>query len=212
MNCTQGLTLSLICWSTFSWSDIAPTHPDLVFDHNATAKLDTKQKTQVCKFDSIKATAPDSVFTIDKAKGTVIHKPTGLMYTRCLLGLTGEDCSKGGARFNTWSMAMNVAKESQFAGYSDWRLPNANELVAITEMACHSPALNTNAFPNQFVFKNSGFRQPFVWSSTPSMVAEAPFPKSRGLGIANGMIGTSFRRNTWRFESIHPYFLVRETR
>ena len=45
------------------------------------------------------------------------------------------------------------------SGYSDWRLPNKNELVSLAENACYRPGINQNIFP--------GINIGEYWSSTP---------------------------------------------
>lgn len=56
-----------------------------------------------------------------------------------------------------WQPALQAAETHTFAGYSDWRLPNKNELASIVEEACVNPAINTLAFPNAHAS--------YVWSS-----------------------------------------------
>ncbi|TAN70856.1 MAG: DUF1566 domain-containing protein [Methylobacter sp.] len=100
---------------------------------------------------------PNTEFT-DNQDGTVTHKRTGLMWQRCAVGQTwtGSTCS-GTARSYTYAVARKVV--SNLAGYSDWRIPNANELVSIVSYDKVAPSINLDQFPNthQLVF----------WSSSP---------------------------------------------
>jgi len=57
-----------------------------------------------------------------------------------------------------WSAAVTVAEKSSFAGHSDWRLPNKQELESLVDDTCHSPAINDVAFPNTV--------QQSTWTST----------------------------------------------
>ena len=109
---------------------------------------------------AVPETTPDSDFTLHN-DGTVTHNTTGLMWMRCLLGQTwdGTTCS-GPAQAYTWQNALQAATGYAFAGYSDWRLPNKNELASIVEEACFNPSINTSAFPNA--------PASLVWSSSPS--------------------------------------------
>jgi hypothetical protein len=81
--------------------------------------------------------------------GTVKHKLTGLIWMRCAMGQTWDKATAsctGTAATYTWNAAM--ALKSDFAGKSDWRLPNIAELQTIVERENYNPAINTIIFPN----------------------------------------------------------------
>jgi hypothetical protein len=111
-----------------------------------------------CK-DAIGATTPDDHFTVHK-DGTATHNTTGLMWMRCSLGQVwdGKACN-GSALTLSWQGALQAASSSRFADYSDWRLPNKNELESIVEERCSSPSLNVIVFP--------GAPSAYFWSSSP---------------------------------------------
>ena len=69
---------------------------------------------------------PDSAYTIN-ADDTVIHIATGLMFKRCNEGRSGAACATGSTGLINWPGALTAARNSTFAGYSDWRLPNLQE-------------------------------------------------------------------------------------
>jgi hypothetical protein len=108
---------------------------------------------------AVVATTPTSDFILQN-NGTVTHRATGLMWMRCSLGQAwdGTDCT-GSASVYDWQTALEQAEESTFSGYSDWRMPNKNELASILELRCWSPAINAEVFPNT---PNDWF-----WSSSP---------------------------------------------
>lgn len=81
-----------------------------------------------------------------KTDGTVGDYATGLIWKRCVEGQSGAGCS-GVATVMTWATALTAARNSSFAGFSDWRLPNKQELESIVDASCTSPALNTTLFP-----------------------------------------------------------------
>ncbi len=113
---------------------------------------------QTCK-DSIIATARNSNFTIHN-DGTVTDNTTGLMWMRCSLGQDwdGKTCNGTAAVFS-WGDGLKAAASSEFAGYSDWRLPNKNELESIVEGRCFVPAINVKVFPST--------PTAYFWSSSP---------------------------------------------
>jgi hypothetical protein len=107
-------------------------------------------------FGFLNGTTPTADFT-DNNDGTVTHKRTGLTWQRCSVGQTwtGSTCS-GTATGYTWDAAMVL--KSNFAGKSDWRLPNENELLSLVEYGAYVPAINITLFPN---ISTNGF-----WSSS----------------------------------------------
>ncbi|WP_445428003.1 Lcl C-terminal domain-containing protein [Alishewanella sp. HL-SH05] len=110
--------------------------------------------------ENVPATTPNIDFTVH-SDGTVTHKSTGLMWMRCSLGQSwdGSTCT-GSASTLTWANGLAAAKSHEFAGYSDWRLPNHKELYSIVEGRCFLPAINTDIFPNT--------PANLFWSSSPN--------------------------------------------
>ncbi|MCK9532836.1 MAG: DUF1566 domain-containing protein [Gammaproteobacteria bacterium] len=109
----------------------------------------------------------------DNGNGTVTDTRTGLVWMRCSLGQTwdGSTCI-GTAGFYTWQAALQAALDinsgasdvdgddaAGYAGASDWRLPNRNELGSIVERRCWYPAINAALFPKTPVS--------YFWSSSP---------------------------------------------
>ena len=110
---------------------------------------------------AVTATTPTADFS-DNGDGTVTHTPTGLIWMRCSLGQSGNDCATGTASTYTWQQALDAAQTlnaSGFAGHNDWRLPNKNELESIVERRCWSPAINAAIFP--------ATPSAWFWSSSP---------------------------------------------
>lgn len=123
--------------------------------------ITTTHQVQADCNNAILRTTPNQAFTINN-NGTVTHNTTGLMWTRCLLGQTGSDCSGGAAKTYGLQAALQTADIYSFAGYSDWRLPNKKELVSIVERACFNPAINATVFSNAPASR--------VWSSSPNQL------------------------------------------
>ena len=123
------------------------------------------------------ASAPTSAFTLI-GDGTATHTTTGLMWKRCAEGQTfnGSSCI-GSASTNTWGASLSTAKNSNFAGYNDWRLPNKQELESVVDDTCHSPAINETVFPND----------PQLWAWTSTTLPESPV----AAWIVNFQFGTT---------------------
>ena len=82
----------------------------------------------------------------DNGDGTVTDDNTGLMWQQ------GE----GGKK--TWEDAISYCENLSIAGYTDWRLPNKNELNSIIDYELYNPAIDTTYFP--------GTNASYYWSST----------------------------------------------
>ncbi len=105
---------------------------------------------QTCN-SAIPFSTPDSQLT-DNGNGTITDTATGLMWKKCLEGISGQQCDSGSVLTFTWQGALErpgvVNGGGGFAGQTDWRLPNIKELRSIVEEKCYQPAINLNRFPN----------------------------------------------------------------
>lgn len=89
--------------------------------------------------------------------GTVTDNNTGLMWIK--------DTSSGGGNNGTplnWSDAKSFCEGLNYAGYSDWRLPDQAELESIVDKTKEGPALNTIYFPDMKSRR-------WYWTSTDDM-------------------------------------------
>ena len=121
---------------------------------------------------------PDSIY-IDHRDGTVTDLRTGLMWKACAEGLNGATCENGSAEHLTWIDALEKANASNFANYTDWRLPSVDELRGLIEQCRGSPTINTHRFPNT---ADSVF-----WSVSPFPgVAEVAWAVNFGSGEDHG--------------------------
>jgi len=115
-------------------------------------------------------------FTISTVSGDdiVTDNATGLVWAA---DGTAAGCYSGGAR--TWTQAITWAEALDFAGETDWRLPNAYELFSICLLeagaitgvkAAGAPYINQTVFPNTV--------SSYYWSST-----TYPVTTSDALGV-----------------------------
>lgn len=89
----------------------------------------------------------------DNGDGTVTDNLTGLMLVK-----DGNSAGCNNGNTLTWEQALTFCEELNFAGYTDWRLPNVKELESIVDCGTFNPAINTLYFLNT---KNSNY-----WTST----------------------------------------------
>jgi len=90
----------------------------------------------------------DAARFVDNGDGTVSDVVTGLMWKRCPEGLSGGDCNNGSASTLVWGGSMKAARDSVYAGYDDWRLPNMKEMQTLVDVTKNNPAQDTSVFPN----------------------------------------------------------------
>jgi len=96
----------------------------------------------------------------DNLNGTITDNATGLMWMQ-------DDNGEG----LLWEDALMYAEDFEFAGYDDWRLPNAKELQSIVDYT-RSPATTSSAAINpmfsssQITDEGDDINYPFYWSST----------------------------------------------
>ena len=109
------------------------------------------EQEQTCKTSTILASTPSSQL-VDNGDGTITDSKTGLMWKKCLEGVTGDNCEKNSPSTFTWQKALKYTETFNdgdgFAGHTDWRLPSIGELCSIIEQQCYRPAINTIRFPN----------------------------------------------------------------
>lgn len=105
----------------------------------------------------------------DNDDGTITDKATGLMWMKVDSGKLEAGKNKDGKM--SWQEALDWAENLQYAGYSDWRLPNVKELQSIVDYT-RSPAMTNSAAINpvfeatSFIAEGGRKDYPFYWSGT----------------------------------------------
>jgi hypothetical protein len=84
---------------------------------------------------------------IDNGDGTVTDDGTGLMWQQ----------STAPGTYN-WQKALDYCESLELAGYTDWRLPTAMELVSIVDATRYNPSIHLTYFPDTVPYD--------YWSST----------------------------------------------
>ncbi len=119
---------------------------------------------------NIPASRPDSRYTVTDT--TVLDQINGLVWQRCVMGVSGAQCDQGNPARRTLADAV---LDAQSVG-NGWRLPTKNELASLVERKCSSRfvrgtlgALDKNV---DGALNLTTFAQPkyttTVWSSTPN--------------------------------------------
>lgn len=116
---------------------------------------------------------------IDNGDGTISDLATGLMW---------QQADDGNTR--NWEDALEYSENLQYAGYTDWRLPNAKELHSIVDYTrcpdiTNSPAINA-LFTTTEINDPEGNpgQYPYFWTSTTHL--DGATPESFAVYIAFG--------------------------
>ncbi len=97
---------------------------------------------------------------VDNGNGTITDNATGLVWLKNDNGIGV-----------VWETALNYAEGFEYAGYTDWRLPNAKELHSIVDYT-RSPATTGSAAINpvfnctQITNESGNTDYPYYWTST----------------------------------------------
>jgi len=89
---------------------------------------------------------------LDNGDGTVTDNASGLMWMSADL----KECVD-------WETALEMAENYEYAGYSDWRLPDVKELQSIVDYSGSYPAINQNYFQCSENQENQNY---YYWTST----------------------------------------------
>ena len=109
---------------------------------------------------------------IDNGDGTITDQATGLMWMQ----------ADNGAPLR-WQQALDYAETANFAGYSDWRLPDAKELQSIVDYSrspatTFSPAIDPLFSCTSITDEGGNTNYPFYWTST-THISSAPVSPGR---------------------------------
>lgn len=115
---------------------------------------------------------------VDNGDGTITDRATGLMWMK-------TDSGKG----MNWRSALQYAENLNYAGYSDWRLPNAKELHSILDYSRSPDTTGSAAIDPIFgitsIVNEAGQKDyPYFWTSTTHR--DGPTPASHAAYFAFG--------------------------
>ncbi len=114
---------------------------------------------------------------VDNKDGTIDDLATGLQWMQVDSGTFNVGNDSDG-KLN-WEQALEWAENLEYAGYSDWRLPNAKELQSIVDYT-RSPATTNSAaidpiFATTSIIDEGGKENyPFYWTSTTHLDGRNP--------------------------------------
>jgi hypothetical protein len=116
----------------------------------------------------------------DNGDGTITDSATGLMWKQ-------DDDGQG----MEWQDALSYAENSTYAGYSDWRLPNAKELQSIVDYTrapavTNSPAIDPLFNCTSITDEGGSSNFPFYWTGTTHASWQADSPGGAAAYVCFG--------------------------
>lgn len=157
-------------WSSFSYAPLTSGAWGVEF-FLGRVDYDTKMNHNYVRCVRSEPTPQPARFTRDTATSDypmVTDNRTGLIWQGCAAGFSGDACGSGSAEKKTWMEAIAYCEALDWAGQTDWRLPNVKELQSIvdytTDYEVDHRSIDTAAFPTT--------PNDYFWSST-TLAAEA---------------------------------------
>ncbi|MCC6696143.1 MAG: DUF1566 domain-containing protein [Candidatus Hydrogenedentes bacterium] len=136
---------------------------------------------------------------VDNGDGTVSDHATGLMWTKADSGV-GMD----------WEHALAYAENLEFAGYSNWRLPNAKELQSIVDYTRSPATAGTAAIDPLFettpIQDEAGGKDfPYFWTGTTHASSDGSGRQAVyiAFGTAYGYMRMPRESSTLRLLDVH---------
>lgn len=121
-------------------------------------------------------------YFIDNGNETITDEATGLMWMK-------DDNGDNGLN---WEEALTYAEDKEFAGYSDWRLPDAKELQSIVDYtrspeSSNSAAINALFNCTKITNENGEIDYAYYWTNTThSTMSTSPNNGSAAVYISFG--------------------------
>lgn len=163
VTCDQGILLST--GQTMCWNRLDTVNPIDPINCPNTGQDGEERR-------GLDRTLVDNLDAFGQPDGTLTDPATGLMWEK----LSDDGSTHDYDNFAyLWAGAfdkMGNLNDEKFAGYTDWRLPNARELATLIDFSAHNPAvgvpLNSECEPGCNITQCSCTRPLIYWTSTTS--------------------------------------------
>ena len=103
---------------------------------------------------------------VDNKNGTITDNATGLMWVKEPGAIGGNFGSAGSPAKMTWNNAIDECLALTYAGHSNWRLPNINELTTLLNYEITRPALDPifTSIQSDWYWSSTAYRWLVAWS------------------------------------------------
>lgn len=148
----------------------------------------------------------------DNSVGVFTDKRTGLMWKRCAIGRDWDASSnqcKGNTKNASWADIVRLVHDAKYAGFSDWRLPTAEEYKTLIgangKFNCKEMKSTIKGFfPNIYSRTMFGSNHWLADNSSDLMS-----PLSTDMELTIGMLGCPIIENSLRPHAEQPAIMVR---
>ncbi len=145
---------------------------------------------------------------VDNKDGTITDLATGLQWMQVDSGTFNVGNDSDG-KLN-WEQALDWAENLEYAGYSDWRLPNAKELQSIVDYTrspdtTNSAAIDPILATTSIIDEGGNTNYPFYWTSTTHLDGRLPGTAAVyiAFGEALGYMKMPPNFNTYQLLDVH---------
>ncbi len=111
---------------------------------------------------------------VDNGNGTISDNGTGLVWQKCNVGSSGNNCTTGTATKMYWATALTTCNSLTLANKT-WRLPSINELRSIIDRTKKPYTIDTTFFPVTTETNSLWWSSTTVMSSTKDYVWHVSF-------------------------------------
>jgi Protein of unknown function (DUF1566) len=195
-------------WAAESYTPFSPTSLAWALFHHelGVPQQSIKSNSRFVRLVYSESPPPLQTYT-NNADKTVTDNLNGLIWDRCVIGLSGDDCTTGAAQSFAWAAALQevtARNNANHLGYNDWRLPNFKELFSLLKINGIGMLIDTVYFPNtpRSMPDGSDASAATLWSSTVS----SNTPAQAWARLVNFETGFSsayrFRTETYRIRLV----------
>jgi hypothetical protein len=131
----------------------------------------------------------------NNGNGTVTDNVTGLMWQRCNAGQNNNSTCSGTSSELYSEEALAYCNNLDLGNYSDWRLPNVNELASLVDYARYNPAIDATYFPPDKDYSSATYKYGHYWSSTIREFSSGVGDYAWYQGFVSGIHDYQFKRS-----------------
>ncbi len=151
------------------------------YTHFDYGNSDTEEKSQDRPVRAVRGGSGSTASFTDNGDGTVRDMATGLMWAKASADTNGD----GILDEMDWQEALAWCQNLELAGYSDWRLPDINELHSLVDRGRYPQAIDTTFFPDTAAV---GYWSATTYANSPNVAWRVGFDKGDTYGYVKSLL------------------------